>query len=234
MKLPGRPPSSALEFGVLPAGMGVDRLQVCCPDKPDLEQGQPGSSLTNGSGMAKQSHHFLEAFLQGPDPLLGLSLEGGKARDRLRDPGWVGFGQRPGGEAQSSTSRLSRACARVGERAASEGTCPKISRHGGDKVDTVSAQQTRQRDCPISGPQPPCCRDGQRTLQGVGPWSLRHSGLGPACQGLEGTTGQGLSDGSPGLQTPHDPALAPHPAGREGPMFLSAQGHTGTWGGGAA
>ncbi|XP_032201287.1 uncharacterized protein LOC116591935 [Mustela erminea] len=75
--------------------------------------------------------------------------KGGKARDRLRDPGWVGFGPRPGSEAQSSTSRLSRACARVGKRAASEGTCPKISRHRGDKAGTVSAQQTRQRDCPV-------------------------------------------------------------------------------------
>lgn len=89
-------PSSALEIWVPPAGMGVGRLQVCCSDKPDFEQGQPGSSHTSASRMAKESLHFLGAFLgagtrstpvpQPEGPLLGR----GRARESLRDPGWGG------------------------------------------------------------------------------------------------------------------------------------------------
>lgn len=90
------PSSCALELGVLPAGMGVDRLQVHCPDKPGLEQGQPGSSHMSGSGKAKESPHFLGAFLQGPDQLLchgqrGPSLERGESQG-LTAGRWVGWG----------------------------------------------------------------------------------------------------------------------------------------------
>lgn len=136
LKLPGRlPVHLPLSFGSSQQGWGWTDFKGTAQTSLTLSK----VSLvlaTRVDPVAKDPLHFLAAFLQGPDQLLchrqkGLSLEGRESQGLSEGP-WVGWGS---GRGQRERLRAAPAGSPQpglgwGERAGSQGTCPKIQAHG--------------------------------------------------------------------------------------------------------